>query len=74
MSFIPLLSVFLPESLLMNAAKTLKTLITVIPSLSVQDCVAPGSPADGRYQADGASPATVVTIYPSQRAVSGPQA
>lgn len=50
----------------------LKILITVIPGLLVQDCRAPGSPADGRYWADGASPVTVVTISPSRRAVSSP--
>ena len=40
----------------------LKILITVIPSLSVQDCRAPGSPADGRHWANGASPVTAVAI------------
>lgn len=50
---------------------TLKILITAIPSLSVQGCIAPGSPADGILR-KGAGPVTAVTAYPSRRAVSSP--
>lgn len=50
---------------------TLKILITVIPSLSVQGCRAPGSPAD-RIPSEGARPVTAVPAYPSRRPVSSP--